>query len=43
VAWSNDESWLAVARGDEVVLRGPAGRIVLPLAARDLAWTRTLS
>jgi hypothetical protein len=43
VAWSNDERWLALARGDEVVLQGPTGRIVLPLAARDLAWTRALS
>jgi hypothetical protein len=43
VAWSNDERWLAVAQDGEVVLHGPTGRIVLPLAARDLAWTRALS
>jgi hypothetical protein len=43
VAWSDDERWLAVARNGQVVLRGPSGRIVLPFAARDLAWTRALS
>jgi hypothetical protein len=43
VAWSNDERWLAISRDGEVVLKGPKGRIVLPFAARDLAWTRTLS
>jgi hypothetical protein len=43
VAWSTDERWLAVAQHGEVVLRGPTGRIVLPFAARDLAWTRALS
>jgi hypothetical protein len=42
VAWSNDERWLALARDGQVVLHGPSGRIVLPLAARDLAWTRAL-
>jgi hypothetical protein len=42
VAWSTDERWSA--RGDEqrVVLVGPRRRVVLPLRALDLAWTRGL-
>jgi hypothetical protein len=43
VAWSSDERWLAVAGADGVVLRRPGAQIALPLAAVDLAWTRTLS
>jgi hypothetical protein len=43
VAWSADERWLAVARGQKVVLVGPHRNVVLPLRALDLAWTRDLS
>ena len=40
IAWSSDERWLAVVKGQTVRLEGPRGRIVLPLRALDLAWTR---
>jgi hypothetical protein len=43
VAWSSDERWLALATGPKVTLAGPRGRIVLPLRALDLAWTRALA
>jgi hypothetical protein len=43
VAWSSDESWLALAKRERVVLQGPRARVVLPLRAIDLAWTRTLT
>jgi hypothetical protein len=43
VAWSSDERWLAVARGSKITLAGPRNhRVVLPLQALDLAWTREL-
>ncbi len=43
IAWSSDERWLAVVRGQTVTLEGPRGRVVLPLKALDLAWTRGLA
>jgi hypothetical protein len=43
VAWSSDERWLAVAKGPQVMLEGPRGRVILPLTALDLAWTRELA
>ena len=44
VAWSSDERWLAVASGSTITLAGPHDyRVVLPLRALDLAWTRELS
>ncbi len=45
VAWSSDERWLAIARGARVILQRARvrTRIVLPLRAIDLAWTRTLT
>ena len=43
VAWSSDERWLAVASGSKITLSGPRNhRVVLPLHALDLAWTREL-
>jgi hypothetical protein len=43
VAWSSDERWLAVASGSKITLSGPRNhRVVLPLRALDLAWTREL-
>ncbi|MDX6386439.1 MAG: hypothetical protein QOK34_673 [Gaiellaceae bacterium] len=43
VAWSSDERWLAVASGSKITLAGPRNhRVVLPLLALDLAWTRDL-
>jgi hypothetical protein len=43
VAWSNDERWLAVASGSKITLTGPRNRrVVLPLQALDVAWTRRL-
>jgi hypothetical protein len=43
VAWSSDERWLAVASGSKITLSGPRNhRVVLPLQALDLAWTREL-
>jgi hypothetical protein len=43
VAWSADERWSARAGGQNVVLVGPQRKVVLPLSALDLAWTRELS
>jgi len=43
VAWSSDERWRAVAQARNVLLVGPHRRVVLPLRALDLAWTRDLS
>ncbi len=40
VAWSPDERWVAVATKRDVVLRHGGERVVLPLSAVDLAWTR---
>lgn len=43
VAWSSDERWLAVANRAKITLAGPRNhRVVLPLQALDLAWTREL-
>ena len=42
VAWSPDERWTALVRGNSVVLERRAKRIVLPIDARDVAWTRAL-
>jgi hypothetical protein len=42
VAWSTDERWSARAEGN-VMLVGPRRRVVLPVRALDLAWTRALS
>jgi hypothetical protein len=43
VAWSSDERWRAVAQTERILLVGPGRSVVLPLRARDLAWTRDLS
>jgi hypothetical protein len=43
VAWSSDERWAALAERQHIILVGPHARVVLPLHARDLAWTRDLS
>jgi hypothetical protein len=43
VAWSSDERWSALAERQHILLVGPHTRVVLPLYARDLAWTRDLS
>jgi hypothetical protein len=43
VAWSTDERWSAVASRKHILLVGPHTRVVLPLHALDLAWTRDLS
>ena len=42
IAWSPDERWRAVATSDALVLARAGKRIVLPLRALDLAWTRAL-
>jgi hypothetical protein len=42
IAWSSDERWRAVAQAQMVLLVGPRNRVVLPLRALDLAWTRQL-
>jgi hypothetical protein len=42
VTWSPDERWLAIARNAAIVLTRRRTRIILPIAARDLAWTRAL-
>lgn len=43
VAWSSDERWSARAEDRSVVLVGSRRRLVLPVRALDLAWTRELS
>jgi hypothetical protein len=43
VAWSADERWSARAVERKVLLVGPRRRVVLPVRALDLAWTRELS
>ncbi len=43
VAWSSDERWSARAGDQSVLLVGPQRRLVLPVRALDLAWTRALS
>jgi sugar lactone lactonase YvrE len=42
VAWSPDERWTAFAAAGHVVLTDGRVRIVLPIVARDLAWTKAL-
>jgi hypothetical protein len=40
IAWSSDGRWVGLARPGRVVLQGSRKQVVLPLDARDLAWTR---
>jgi hypothetical protein len=40
VAWSPDERWRAFSTPAGVVLASAEARVVLPVGARDLAWTR---
>lgn len=42
ITWSTDEKWVAVSRGAGISLQRGRAQIVLPVAALDLAWTRTL-